>query len=231
MNSLSYSSDKNKLLELLSQAETMVLHKLKGVEFKSINEVLREYEDTLTRYVVDASNRNMKAAQIARAMRGDVLSFSEQAYTEGLKEGGSDEEITSDDDKAIRDWVLSQTPHIFDFADSAVEVSKFTGDERTGARDAMLDRVQLWVNELNSLGQLASVNAKGDPMLTMKRDGPMAKDPCRDCAKWDGERHRKSFWEKRGLLERNGNENFACGRWDGGCNHHYYLDDGSLAIS
>jgi hypothetical protein len=213
----------------IKQSEKLLKRELNALTLKSVNEVVREYKDTLERYIVDASNGNLTAAKFAKSMRSDVIDFAERVYAEGLREGGSEGETSSEDEKEIRDWILSQTPHIYDLADDAVAVSKLSGDEKTNARDVMLDRAQDWTDQLALLGQLAYVNAQGDPMLTMKRDGPAAKDPCATCAKWDGQRHRKSFWDDRGLLERNGNDAYECGRWDG-CNHHFYFDNGDLAI-
>lgn len=206
-----------KLRDLLWRAQFII-------SFKSVNEVLREYRDLLENWVVDAANGNISAASIARQMRKAVIDFAEEAYTEALRESG--EELSDEDDKAIRDWILQQTPHIYDFADSAVAVSDLKGDEKTEARNAMLDRVDEWVDSLNRLTQIAQVNAEGDPFLTF--DGDDGKDSCAECQKYQGQRHKKSWWENRGLLDRP-NGNFGCGRFDP-CQHHYYFDSGDLAI-
>lgn len=211
------SSKERKLLTLLDRSEYLI-------SLKSVNEVLRAYRDALENYVVDAANGNKTAASIAKSMRKDVISYAHDAYEEGLGEAGI--ETTPQDDGVIGDWILTQTPYIYDFADSAVAVNDLSGDARTSARDVMLERVDDWVNSLNQLAQLAGVNAQGDPMLTL--DGDDGKDSCNECQKYNGQRHRKSWWDARGLLDRP-NKNFGCGRFDT-CNHHYYFDDGSLAI-
>lgn len=206
-----------KLKDLIWRAQFLV-------SFKSVNEVLREYRDLLENFVVDAANGNISAASIARQMRKAVIDFAEEAYAEGLREQG--EETSDEDDKAIRDWILSQTPHIYDFADSAVSVSDLSGDAKTDARNAMLDRVDEWVESLDRLSQVAQVNAEGDPFLTF--DGDDGKDSCAECQKYQGQRHRKSWWEKKDLLMRP-NQIFGCGRFDN-CQHHFYYDDGEIAI-
>jgi len=54
-------------------------------------------------------------------------------------------------------------------------------------------------------------------------NGEDGEESCRQCQKYKGQRHKKSWWESRGLLGRNGNENFDCGRWEN-CHHNYYND-------
>lgn len=210
---------------------TAIANRLLARAHKSINEVTRDYSDLLERLVVDAANGNIKAGSIAKQMREAIIADATLVYQEGMREGGIKdpaEEMSEDDDQAINDWILSQTKYIYGFADDAVAVAKLTGDERTAARDAMLARVEMWVSALEGLGRLGAVNAKGDPMLTF--DGDDGKESCKDCAHYKGERHRKSWWQKRGLLGRNGNDKFECGRWDDHCFHNFYFDDGSLAL-
>jgi hypothetical protein len=216
---LDQDDDRNfaKINKALDSAEFLL-------SLKSVNEVLREYRDTLENYVVDAANGNISAAKIAREMRKDVIDFADRVYDEALAE--VEGERSKIDEIAIRDWILSQTPHIFDFADSAVAVNKLTGDERTSARDAMLDRCDLWVDSLNTLAQNAEVNAKGDPVLVF--DGDDGDESCETCDKYKGQKHKKSWWEERGLLARP-NELFKCGRFNN-CNHHFYYTNGELAI-
>ncbi len=195
---------------------------------KSINEVLRSYSDTLTRWVVDAANGTLRASGIAAKFRKFLIESGQAAYIEGMREGGvKNPEIDGDDQVAINEWIISQTPHLYKFADDAVAVSKLKGSKRTAARAAMLDRVRIWTQALESLGQLAVANTKGNPMLTFEGDD--GEESCDECQKYKGMRKRKSWWEKRGLLMRNGNENYGCRRFDN-CHHFHYYDNGSLAL-
>ena len=197
------------------------------IELFSINEVVRSYQDTLERYVVDAANGNMTASTIMGKMRDLILSSSEEVYIEGLREGGvKDPELDDEDKRTIRDWVLEQVQHIESFADACVAVSKLQGDDKTSARNTMLDRVELWVTSIRNLGNLATLNAKGDPYLTY--DGDDGQESCVDCQKYKGQRHKKSWWEKRSLLDRP-NQNYECGRYEN-CHHHFFDDDGEQVM-
>jgi len=199
-----------------------------GIDRYSINEVVRSYRDVLYRLIVDAANGNITRRAFVNDMQQEIIDKATEVYTEGLREGSSGEVELSDTDTAtIRDWILSQTSHVGSFADDARAVNLETGDARTEARNVIEGRIDTWVNALNQLGLLALANAKGDPMLTF--DGDDGKESCKDCQKYKGKRHKKSWWESRGLLPRNGNPNFECGRWDN-CKHNYFYDDGSLAL-
>ena len=39
---------------------------------------------------------------------------------------------------------------------------------------------------------------------------------------------KKSWWEKRGLLDRP-NSNYECGRYEH-CHHHFFTDDGEMVV-
>lgn len=199
-----------------------------GRATKSINEVTREYNDTLIRWVVDAANGNMTAGAMATAWRPLLIEDARAVYIEGMREGGikdPEAEMDDTDESAIGDWILSQTPHIYPFADDAVAVSKLNGDEKSAARTVMLGRVDNWVMALESLGRSGTAKAKGDPMMTF--GGEDGNESCAECQRYKGQRHKRSWWESRGLLGRP-NENFGCGRYDN-CQHDFSYDDGSAA--
>ncbi len=197
----------------------------------SVNEVVRDYRDILENLVVDAANGEYanRRSTFVQGMQTAIIDGAQLIYTEGLKEGGREPpEIEKADQDVIDDWILSQTGNVGSFADDARAVAKLSGDERTAARNAMLTRVGQWVESLAQFGRLAELNASGnDVWLTY--DGEDGEESCAHCRKMKGQRHRKSWWEKRGLLARNGNPNFDCGRWEN-CNHNYYNDAGEWVL-
>lgn len=199
-----------------------------GRATKSINEVIREYRDTLIRWVVDAANGNMGTSAFTRAMTDELGSDSIAVYQEGMREGGIKDpaaEMDDSDGAAIDDWLGTQIPYVSGFASDAVAVSKLEGEEWAAARTVMLGRVDNWVMALESLGRAGTAAAKGDPMMTF--GGEDGDESCDECQKYKGQRHKRSWWESRGLLGRP-NENFGCGRYDN-CQHYFSYDDGSPA--
>jgi len=209
---------------------TAIAHRLVA-SMKSVNEVVREYQNVLENMVVDAANGLYKnrRSTFVKTMQQLIIDDAQSVYIEGLLEGGrKPPELDEDDERAIREWTLSQTRNVGAFADDAMAVALLKGDERTAARNGMLERVKQWADSLAWLGRLAGLNATDkDPYLTY--DGDDGQESCPECQKYKGKRKRKSAWEKLGLLARNGNPNFTCGRWEN-CHHNYYNDAGDEVL-
>lgn len=202
---------------------------VKALTLKSVNEVLREYQDTLERYVVDTVNGNMTGGEMSRSMRALIKRLAPEVYMEGMKEGGvrdPEAEMQDADDEAMAIWTRDQLLFVDDFITAVKEAALLKGDDKTNKRNSLLDRVSDWVMALRSLGQSGYLSAKGDMPLTMQGDD--GKDSCNECQKYNGQRHRKSWWENRGLLDRP-NDKYGCGRWDT-CNHHFYDDNDNLVV-
>ncbi len=215
---------------LLSKAEEILRQELSSITLKSINEVTREYQNILERYVVDTSNGNMTSGEMSRAHKSLLKRLAPEAYREGMREGGvrdPEAEMEDDDDETIDNWITEQSGYTSEFAKAVAEVSQLKGDEKKDKRNSMLARVTDWVNSLQYLGQRGYLSAKGNMPLTMKGDDGVLS--CNECEKYNGQRHRKSWWDKRGLLDRP-NEIFGCGRFDT-CQHHYYDDDDNIIVN
>lgn len=212
---------------LASVIDAITKRVIAKAERKSINEVVRRYRDAFENVLYDAFNGRMSQTLLVAKLAAIIESNAGDAYREGMREGGGDPEtdFTKEDQSVVDDWISTQIGVLAGFAQAAVDVR--SADDKDTARAAILDRVDMWVEGLNQLGMLGSLNMKGDPMLTY--DGDDGEESCTECQKYKGQRHRRSWWEKKGLLERNGNENFTCGRWDN-CHHNYYFDDGSIAL-
>ena len=213
----------------LREAEQLLKQELSIITLKSVNEVLREYQDTLERYVVNVVNGNMTKGEMSRAMRALIKRLAPNAYTEGMREGGirdPEAEMEDEDDEAIATWAADQLLYVDGFTESCQEASTLKGDDRTTQRDILLNRVDDWVSSMRFIGQKGYLSAKGNLPLTMK--GTDGKVSCNECQKYKNQRHRMSWWDKRGLLDRP-NENYTCGRFDT-CQHHFYDDDDNIVI-
>jgi hypothetical protein len=221
--------DDEKLTAVISAAMMAGADESKAtVSLKSVNEVLREYTDVLERYVVDTVNGNMTSGEMSRAHKALLKRLAPEAYREGMREGGvrdPEAEMEDDDDSAIDDWIAEQAQYTLEFARACAEAGDATGDDKRNKRDAVLDRAGEWVDSLRVLGQRGYLSAKGNIPLTF--DGDDGEESCVTCDKYKGQRHRKSWWEKRGLLGKP-NSLYVCGRFK--CQHGFYDDDGTLVI-
>lgn len=191
---------------------------------ESVNEVLREYDDVLTRWGADVLNGRMDKIEYRRKHKAAIADFGKRAYEEGLREDGADPGETTETDAArLLEWIDDQRGFVNAYADWLV--SEDDGKRNTAdKRNELGDRVEAWAASLRNLAQIAEASAEGDPLIYLDgKDGE--KDPCDECQEFSGEdnAHRLSWWEKRDLLRRNGNENYTCGRWSEHCLHKFRL--------
>jgi hypothetical protein len=203
------------LRQLVDQAAAYLVT-VEGHAIKSVNEVLREYDATLTRFCFDVL-RGGDAIDFRRSHKALIRALALEAYVEGLREGGVDEEPDDDDRATVRDWVSGQVAHVNDFAAWLAE-----GDPRNteDKRRQLADRVALWVESLEQLGNMGRAAALGNPMLEMVGDD--GEESCQDCQEHKGKRMRLKTWQARGLVPGViGNKNYECGGFR--CQH--YLAD------
>lgn len=215
--------------ESVKQVEAVLKKELLALTLKSVNEVLREYQDTLERSIVNVVNGNMTPGEMSRATRAMIRRLAPEAYQEGMKEGGirnPEEEMEDEDDEAIALWERDQLIHLDSFIEAIGEAAKLKGDERTEARSRLFDRAAEWVESMHFLGQKGYLSAKGNLPLTY--DGDDGEESCEECQRYKGQRHRKSWWEKRGLLDRP-NDKYTCGRFKN-CHHHFFDDEDNVVM-
>jgi len=195
---------------------------------KSINQALREYESTLTRFAYDVLNGNSSAVDFRRLHKALIKASARSAFEEGWREGGGKLEDTEADDIAlIGEFVSEQTGFVNDFAAWLATTNDEGKRNWEMKRRILADRTASWVLALQNFAERVAARARGDQYLTY--DGEDGEESCDECQEYKGQRHRLSWWEKRGLTKRNGNDNFSCGRW-APCHHHFYYDDGKLAL-
>lgn len=180
---------------LLSQIESEIVERL--ATYKAINEVLREYENALTRYVIDAANGNMSAGEMSRAHKALIRRLAPAAYDEGLREGGvSDPESERDDqdDSTIDAWTSEQSGFTLDFAKAAADVSKLKGDAKTEARRILLERVDDWVHALRTLANKGFASAQANMTVTWEFGDA---DHCDKCSELNGKTRRLKWFTDR----------------------------------
>lgn len=198
---------------------------------KSVNEVLRDYQNLLENGIVDVFNGNKTKGEFSRMQRSLIKGDSTDVYLEGMREGGikdAKSELSDDDEQTISDWTTNQLDFVKDFADAIGEDAKLEGDAKTEARGVLFDRAAIWVQSLKGLGSLGYASAQANMMVTF-RLGATEKH-CSTCSRLNGKRHRLSWFRDRGLIPQitKGNENFACGSWK--CDCILEDDDGNQVI-
>ena len=187
----------------------------------TIGEVTRTYKDQLTNFVFEALNGNMDALDLSRSMRSLLRDLADDVYIEGMREGGikdPESELDKDDESAIKDWLSGQLSHVRDFSRAVISVR--SGD--TTRRD-ILDRIELWVDNLALLGSLGTASAKRNIMVTWVYGDT---DHCATCKMLNGKRRRLKWFIDNGYIpQERGSATLDCGGWECGC--HLEDDEGN----
>lgn len=218
---------RRRMREVIGQVETALIELYPAAQ-KSISEAVGEYENVLTRYAYDVLTGRMDAIDFRRAHKALIKSSALNVFEQGWIEGGGDPKDTEPDDIALyKDWASEQTGFVNDFAAWLASTDENGKRNWEMKRRALADRLAAWALAARNLGEQAAARAKGDPYLTFSGDD--GEESCDECQEYKGQRHRLSWWDKRGLLKRNGNDNYGCGRWEP-CHHHFFYDDGRLAV-
>ena len=203
-----------KLDALLERAERLDSRMAILNEAASVSDVASGYESDLgdlVQSLLRGGHRLSKGA-FRRDMRKAVKDWAKQMFNVAWEEGGGDIDETEADDLALlEDFTSEQQGYVSDFADWLTA--------KESDLDAVPDRLSLWAASLENFGGQIKARAMGDPSLTF--DGDDGEESCDECQEWKGQTHRLSFWEKRGLTKRNGNENFGCKRFDN-CHHSFF---------
>jgi hypothetical protein len=219
------NTDQLRVAEAMSRAADYLAMRYNLAEAKTIGQIVKQYEDKLTRLVYDTF-RTGDAIDMRRAHRAMMKDLGLKSYQEGMREGGietPDEEDAKTADDALDEWTSSQFEFVNQFAKDAAQAKK-----DKDKRPSILARIPLWVDSLRNFGEAGKMYALGNIMLTF--DGDDGMESCYDCQKYKGQRHRRDWWARRGLLERNGNSNYACGRW-ANCHHDFRSDKGEVIVS
>ncbi len=121
---------------------------------KTIGSVSQRFQAELTALVNEAWANEQ--GTITRDMRGLVNQYVEDAYFEGLMEGGSSpEQMTNADRNTIDDLEAEQQLYIAQFAK---DVKDAAGD--TAQQDSIRARIGLWAESIFSIGQRGWVSAQ-----------------------------------------------------------------------
>ena len=129
------------------------------------------------------------------------------AWKEGAARAGVTEDEFTDDEKYERErFYWAQVGHIASFGTDAEKGSKANG----GKLAPLLSRVELWVNQYNSVAVKAEAMAAGDAKY-MWVYGPT--EHCSSCAGLNGKVKRMSYWVEHVLPQNAPNPRLSCGGW------------------
>ena len=194
---------------------------------KSVVGYVQDYEVEVSRLVADVLNGDIDARAMGNGLRRLVRDYAEATFIEGMLSGGdfADEQEARDaledkDENTIEGWKQVQREAASGYAQDVAAVRKDPDyPNNKAAQQRVFERVKAWGLALRNLGDLGRLSGLGNVPLLF--DGDDGEESCVECQRYKGQVHRRSWWEARGLITRNGNPNFSCGRWEP-CHHSFY---------
>lgn len=176
-----------------------------------------EYEIRLSRAVTAVLNGDSSADDLERAHWALIRAYAMQVYLEGMRDGGMEDagpdDLTAEDEQAIRAWEQRQKEFIGGLAEAAAAAAAMPRGtpERRSAQASVNARVELWGQSLRDLGNEGKASALRNMAVTW-RLGSTEKH-CATCARLDGERHRLSWFVSRDYRPQANGAAMECGGW------------------
>jgi hypothetical protein len=193
-----------------------------NVTSKSVDEIVAEYDNTLTANVRRGFRGQTDERELAAAHRDMIRAFAPQAYYEGLRQGGVEQDEADDDDRAtIKDWIGEQLSHVRGFAEAVMDAKR-----DKALQDAVYARLDQWLRALQSLGNLGYASAQKNAMGIWEYG---ATEHCATCAQLNGKRHRLKWYLQKGYIPREpGSQTLDCGGWE--CQCQIIADNGRVLL-
>lgn len=169
--------------------------------------VAKAFSDTrseFVRLVMDAiegaQGGDLARRRFGTVMRAHLRRLGQQAYQDGLEEGGVNPEDMDDRDRAaLQEWLSIQSPFVTNFA------NRVFSNELSEAQIAA--HAEMWGNKsLRDAFQLGQASAQWNQVFEWVL-GPTG-ESCSDCLRLSGQRHRMRDWRKKGWLP--GAEKLEC---------------------
>lgn len=196
---------------------------------RTIAQVVREYRDSLSNLIyrawatIEQSGYEPKdvlksgiQAQVRNDHKALIRASAPEVYIEGLREGDlTGDDLDEEDRATIKAWIDSQLPYVNEFSKAVVDAA---GDK--DKKRAILDRINYWVNALETLGLLGLASANKNMKVRWVLNGHhVTEEHCKTCPHLDSlAPHRLSWYTKRGYIPRQpGSATLECGGWECGC--------------
>lgn len=166
---------------------------------------------------------DLTVAKYKADVRRLIKDYFPKAFNSGWVDGGGDVTSIADNDTA---WLDARISAEIGYIDTLFESAKQLRDS------GETDRYQEFANQkadgyartLDGIYNEGKIRGGKDIALTFVGDD--GEESCKTCQKWKGKRHRKSFWENRGLIPgQPGNPNFECRGYN--CQHFLVDDNGN----
>lgn len=193
---------------LLAFAALEQMAKLAGVTTKSVDEIVAEYDDMLTKAARIGFRNQTNEREISLAHKDMLRALAPQVYFEGMLQGGVEQTEADDDDRqAIADWIADQSQYTLGLAQAIMDAKK-----DKPLQEQVYARIDKWLLALRALGAQGYASAQGNAMGTWKYGET---EHCDTCRALNNQRKRLKTWVKQGLIpQQPGSVTLDCGGWN-----------------
>lgn len=189
-------------------------------------EIRRMYRGEIWAAIEDYfTQEHVRITRFKNQMRKAMANAFAEAIEIGFADGGGGD-WGKDAEPDDRKWARARTNAEMGFIESLFYELRDLKSEGPEAWIGEADkRADGYCKTLDSVYSEAKLRGAKNMMLTF--DGHDGVESCSTCTKLKGQRHKASWWIKRGLIPgRPGNHAFECGGWQ--CQHYLYSDDGKV---
>lgn len=181
-----------------------------------------DYRSELGDDLQNALDGDLLVGECRKRHKRYLSTYGEQAYIEGLRAGGVDDELSEEDQAAIDTWVSEQSEFIGAYWDDVQKaINEFdngiiTQDEYKARRLNFEARLDTWTQALAVLEAQGRASAQGNMMVTWHL-GKTEKH-CKTCARLDGKRRRLKWFMDNGYIPQEpGSDTLQCGGYNCDC--------------
>lgn len=166
-----------------------------------------------------------KVTKFRNIFKRAIANAFDDAMVIGYADGGGGDfrEEGSQEDKS---WLTAKIEAEFGYVTMLFQQLKDLRDEGQEAYAGEAERRAAgYAKTLDGVYNEGRLRGAKNKMLTFGGDD--GEESCRTCQKHKGQRHRASWWIKRGLVPgQPGNHNYECGGYN--CRHYLFDDNGNL---
>jgi hypothetical protein len=186
---------------------------------KAFNTIADEFVQKLGGTLITASQGRLRGRRLGAYVREYLAEYGYEAFRQGKKDGGVDEErLTIDEDVDYRGWLGEQNKFIGDL-ERRIRRGTSTGEDkpRRPLTDAEIwATARAWGNVgLQKAYYLGVQSADANGMYEFTGDD--GKESCSTCKRLKGQIHRMHEWKRASLIPGIDVKNFECGGFQ--CQH------------
>lgn len=208
----------------MNNAQALTLAQLAVGDYAPIRSAYRvEIQGAIIEYLY---TEGAKVTKYRNAFKRAIAVAFEEAFNQGYRDGGGD---PAQRERGDQQWLNAKMDGEFGYVDMLFQqLRELRSDPEADAAEYQTEaerRSEGYAKTLDGVYSEGKIRGAKNIMLTF--GGEDGQESCRECQKYKGQRHRASWWIRRGLVPRQpGNAAFTCHGYN--CRHLLFDDMGRV---